>query len=71
MCHLRVSIETPTHDRPLECTTSTSLPFAERALLQDLPALAFSLHDPFEVLCWAVPALPHASSQDDIFNCAL
>lgn len=42
-----MSIETPTHDRPLECTTFPSLPFAERALLQDPPALAFSLHDPF------------------------
>jgi hypothetical protein len=45
-----ISIEALTHDRPLECTTFTPLPFAERALLQDLPALAFSLHDPFEVL---------------------
>jgi hypothetical protein len=32
-----------------------------------LPGLAFSLPDPFEALCWTVSA----SSQHDIFNCAL
>ena len=61
----------PTHDRPLECTTSNPLPFAERGHLRDLPALAFSLHHPFEAFCWTVPTLPHSSSQNDIFNCAL
>lgn len=60
----------PTHDRPLECTTSNPLPFAERGHLRDLPALAFSLHDPFDAFCWTVPTVPHSSSQNDIFNCA-
>lgn len=61
----------PTHDRPLECTPTDPLPFAERALLRDLPALTISLQIRMRASCWTVPAVPHASSQNDIFNCAL